>query len=197
MAQQFPDVLGIRTTDPMLVSFGVPPLVTAEQSILDQAQDETVSVKVAGVTTSTDGAIEAKVELESRVGHKFPSGVGFRRAFLEFQVQDPIGNTLWASGRTNNVGLLVDAGGNPIAGELWWKSDCSGYLHPEEPVHQPHYQTITRQDQAQIYQELVVAPAGSVRGDHCSGEPGSNTRPQPYRDDRLSPRCARGRCRRG
>jgi hypothetical protein len=33
-------------------------------------------------------------------------------------------------------------------------------LHPDELVYQPHYQVVRRQDQAQIYQELVTAPPG-------------------------------------
>ena len=41
-------------------------------------------------------------------GHKFPSGVSFRRAFLNFQVLDASGNVLWASGNTNGDGVIVD-----------------------------------------------------------------------------------------
>ncbi len=48
--------------------------------------------------------------------------------------------------------------GAPIAGEVWWTGDCSARLDPRLAPHQPHYQVISRQDQAQIYQELVAAP---------------------------------------
>jgi hypothetical protein len=41
---------------------------------------------------------------------------------------------------------------------LWWTKDCSARIEPLARKHQPHYQTITRQDQAQIYQELNAAP---------------------------------------
>jgi len=54
--------------------------------------------------------------------------------------------------------VIVDEKATPIAGELWWKNDCSARIAPEQRLHQPHYQVITRQDQAQIYQELVAAP---------------------------------------
>jgi hypothetical protein len=175
MAQQFPDVLGIRTQDPMLVSKGLDPLLLTEQKMLDQASDATAKIEIASVSTDEQaGLLKATVKIDSLTGHKFPSGVGFRRAFIEFQVLDQNNNTLWASGRTNNVGLIVDEQGNPVAGELWWKNDCSAYLHPEKPVHQPHYQTITRQDQAQIYQELVVAPPDGVNDPKCGehGTPG-------------------------
>ena len=50
----------------------------------------------------------------------------------------------------------------PVAGELWWRDDCSARLHPDRLEYQPHHQTIRRQDQAQVYQELVSAPYRSA-----------------------------------
>lgn len=158
MAQQFPDVLGIRTQDPMLVSKGLDPLLLTEQAMLDQASSSTARISVK--PEKTDGKLKATVRIDTEVGHKLPSGVGFRRAFVEFDVLDAQGNVLWASGRTNGAGVIVDEAGKPVAGELWWKDDCSGRLHPDELVFQPHFEVIRRQDQAQIYQELVTAPVG-------------------------------------
>ena len=169
MAEQFPDVLGIRTGDPMLVSRGVAPLVTTEQAMLDQAGGQTAKVAVTSAIIDAD-AISATVRVTSMVGHKFPSGVGFRRAFVAFSVLDQNGETLWASGRTNAAGVIVDEHDGPIDGELWWKDDCSGRLRPGERPHQPHYQTIGRQDQAQIYQELVSAPPANVSAPVCGGD---------------------------
>jgi Cytochrome P460 len=158
MAQQFPDVLGLRTQDPMLGKKGLDPLLFTEQAMLDQASHSTARIALA--TERKDGKLQANVKIQSDVGHKLPSGVGFRRAFFELSVLDYNGNVLWASGRTNGAGVIVDDKGDPVAGELWWKSDCSARLHPDKLVFQPHYQVIRRQDQAQIYQELVTAPAG-------------------------------------
>jgi len=157
MAQQFPDVLGIRTQDPMLVSRGLDPLLLTEQEMLDQASSATASVTVEGMRLGAD-RLTVDVAVTSEVGHKLPSGVGFRRAFLELSVVDDLGSVLWASGRTDRAGRIVDAEGRPVAGEVWWRQDCSSRLHPDTLVYQPHYQTIARQDQAQIYQELVTAP---------------------------------------
>jgi hypothetical protein len=95
----------------------------------------------------------------SKVGHKFPSGVGFRRAFVQFSVLDVNNKVLWSSGRTDGAGVLIDDNGEPIAGELWWTKDCSQRIDPQARIHQPHYREITRQDQTQIYQELVSTPA--------------------------------------
>ncbi len=157
MAQQFPDVLGIRTQDPMLVSKGLDPLLFTEQAMLDQASQSTAKLGISRIVVN-QGKISATVRLDSDVGHKLPSGVGFRRVFLELDVLDANGNVLWASGRTNDAGVIVDEQGKPVAGELWWKDDCSGLLNPDRLVYQKHHQVIRRQDEAQIYQELVSAP---------------------------------------
>jgi hypothetical protein len=173
MAQQFPDVLGIRTQDPMMTTGGVDPLILTEQKMLDQASNGTASVELSGLET-VGSELRATVKVTSHTGHKLPSGVGFRRAFLELAVLDDLGQVLWASGRTNGAGVLVDEKGEPIDGELWWDDDCSARLHPDELVYQPHYTKITRQDQAQIYQELVTAPP-----DGAASKCGLNVPPRP------------------
>lgn len=158
MFQQFPDVLGVRTQDPMLVDKGQDPLLRTEQAMLDQAANKTAIISINGDPTIANGTLTAAVRIDNLTGHKFPSGVGFRRAFIDFEVMDKIGNVLWGSGRTNGAGVIVDAAGEPIDGELWWNDDCSARIEPDKRLHQPHFQTVTRQDQAQIYQELVSAP---------------------------------------
>ncbi|MCA8928426.1 MAG: cytochrome P460 family protein [Alphaproteobacteria bacterium] len=169
MAQQFPDVFGIATADPMLTSKGLPSLLRTEQAMLDQATHAVAGIAVVA-SAVRDGTLTATVAVNNKVGHKFPSGVGFRRAFIEFRVLDRLGRTLWASGRTNGAGVIVDDQGRPIAGELWWADDCSARLSPGQPQFQPHYQRVTRQDQAQIYQELVTSPA-PVENPQCGKDP--------------------------
>ena len=173
MAQQFPDLLGIRTQDPMMVSRGLDPLLLTEQEMLDQAENETAELTVEAIEPGAD-RLAVSLRVENHVGHKFPSGVGFRRAFLELRVLDARGGTLWASGRTDAVGRIVDEAGDPIAGEVWWKEDCSARRHPDRLVYQPHYEVVRAQDEAQIYQELVTAPpdgADSVCGPEQAARP--------------------------
>jgi hypothetical protein len=169
MAQQFPDIFGIATTDPMLVSKGLPSLMYTEQAMLDQADDKVAAIAVSEAKIAA-GKLQAMVSIENRVGHKLPSGVGFRRVFVEFEVLDSLGNALWASGSTNGAGVIVDNEGEPVDGEFWWKDDCSGLLSPGKPQYQPHYQTITSSEEVQIYQELVSAPA-DVPAPQCGIDP--------------------------
>ena len=75
MAQQFPDVLGIRTQDPMLVSKGLDPLLFTEQAMLDQASQSTARIAVSKVEKG-DGKLTATVRIDSDVGHKLPVGRG-------------------------------------------------------------------------------------------------------------------------
>src|SRR5262245_12765388 len=157
MAWQFPDILGLRRTDPMMSDLGVDPLIHSQQVMLDQAANKTAGIAVSEVKTEA-GTLSARVTVSNQAGHKFPSGVAFRRAFIEFSVLDASNRVLWASGRSNGVGVIVDDKGAPIAGELWWRHDCSARIDPGARRHQPHYQVITRQDQAQIYEELHSSP---------------------------------------
>ena len=71
--------------------------------MLDQAVNRTASSTSATCERTT--RVSARVTVISKVGHKFPSGVGFRRAFLEFNVLDVNNKVLWSSGRTNGAGV--------------------------------------------------------------------------------------------
>lgn len=157
MAQQFSAILGNRTDDPMLPRRGVPPLETTENAILAQARNDTAAIAVSSVSRDEE-TLKATVTVRNKAGHKFPSGVGFRRAFVEFVVRDEAGAAIWASGRTNAMGVIEDGAGKPLDGELWWDGECKARIEPETRAHQTHFQTIRSQGQAQIYQELVAAP---------------------------------------
>jgi hypothetical protein len=173
MAAQYPKILGIPQVDPMLGKKGVRPTDLTEQAMLDQGTHSTADISVAGLTLDGD-ALLATVTVTNKSGHKFPSGVGFRRAFVDFAVMDADDVPLWESGRTDKTGVLVDEAGKPIDGETWWTENCGAPVNnPGHNHYQPHYREITRQDQAQVFQELITAPPG---GDHpiCGPEANAN-----------------------
>ena len=128
MASKFSSVLGIATQDPMLGSMGVPPLDFTRNAMLDLAANRTATISVSGVRARRRLTLNATVTVTNKSGHKLPSGVGFRRAFVDFRVLGSKGETLWESGRTNPAGLITDQTSQPIVGELWWKPDCSGRI---------------------------------------------------------------------
>jgi len=157
IAQQFPLLLGYRQGQfvaRQLFSLK-PALLLSNEAYIDQAQNETATVEVKQFDEMEDGKFQATIEVTNKAGHYLPSGVGFRRLFLEVLVKDKQGRTLWASGRTNKLGAILDGRSDTV-------------LRSEEPVNypnepfQPHYQTITREDQVQIYQELIADSDGNL-----------------------------------
>lgn len=151
MFQQFPDTLGIRSTDYMYSS-GVQPLANAGISADSLAKHQSARVTVESVRRTGD-ALEVAVRVENLAGHRLPSGVGFRRAFLELAVVGAR-DTLWASGRTNELGVILRGTTNqPLPTEFVTRPGANG-------TYQPHYETITRDDQVQIYEERVLDPEG-------------------------------------
>lgn len=149
MFRQYYDSIGLRYKDPM-ATWGTPTpgMVTAENAGLRQATQETAEVEIVSVTPTATG-FDVRVRVTNKAGHKLPSGVGFRRAFLEFQVLDARGQPLWASGLTNEMGVILDGlTGRPLGTEFFAR-DNSGVQ-----TYQPYYAKITSGNQVQIYEEL-------------------------------------------
>ncbi len=174
MFQQFPDTLGVRPTDPMAV-FGTPEpgISTAINSALDLAR-RSAKVEVVGVRCTPSG-LEARVKVTNLAGHRFPSGVSFRRAFIEFRVLDARGQTLWASGRTTDQGVILNGlSDQPLATEFF-----AGPANGQ--VYQPHHLAISSGSQVQIYEELTRDTRGLFTTSFLG-------RAHEVKDNRLMPR---------
>lgn len=171
MVKQYPHVLGLPAAaapymgqDPLGKISSLPYIDRTLQQMQANANERTATLSIAS-TNIESGALKSSIKVVNGVAHKFPSGVGFRRAFVEFRVLDENGVTLWGSGVTNGAGVILDNGrepenASPIDGELWWDNQCRAI--PDRLAFQPHFDhgegAIRRQDQAQIYQELVMMP---------------------------------------
>ncbi len=142
MFNQFPDILGVAKQDYMTSAKNGNAL--AIQNMVRQAKTATVDLHVA-VKSMPGNQLMVDVGVQNKTGHRFPSGVAFRRSFLEVLVTDAQGDVVWSSGRTNSVGVILDGEGRPLKTEFL----------PDKNSYQPHYQVITRQDQVQIYEELT------------------------------------------
>lgn len=148
MFQQFYSILGL--SDPM--KDGLVPentaanLLNAEQSIVQHATTGPFGEPTVGIdimeTAFNDGVLEVVVKATNNAGHKFPTGAGFRRGFIELKVLDDRNRSLWVSGATNAFGVIVGPDGQPLESEFTKDPDRI----------QPHYQVIGRQDQVQIYE---------------------------------------------
>ena len=165
------DILGVRQNDYMS---GFDGLSTAIDAFVQQAQNSTAEVSMSPATISNRKLV-ADVEVTNKTGHRLPSGVGFRRAFLEFRVVDnDTGKTVWCSGCTNELGVITKGDSTErLPSELFdlytdgttpASLDYPPACNKSVPQHyQPHYfwdpqkntgSAITRQDQVQIFEEL-------------------------------------------
>jgi hypothetical protein len=173
MFNQFATQLGIIGSDPYVDSGVVPEWQTAIAGAVYQAQNDTATVTIGSPTM--DGTnLTADVLVTNLAGHDFPSGVSFRRAFINFQVLDSGRKVLWASGNTNSSGVIVDTAGNPLVTE---------FFSPTQQTYQPHFWTgspITSDHQVQIFEELVQDPQGMLTTDFL----GLDTK---VKDNRLLP----------
>ena len=115
-------------------------------------------------------SLMADVTVANQTGHRFPSGVGFRRAFIEFDVIDPATNDpatgqpkiVWSSGATNDEGFIVDKDGNTL------ETEYIGISRNRKGPFQPHFYgmkppfVITSSKQVQIYEELIKDSDGNL-----------------------------------
>lgn len=155
MFQQFPDILGIRTSDYMY-SDAVLGLLTAQSSSYKLARKETAKIEVSAIK-QTDAFLEATVHVENLAGHSLPSGVAFRRAFIGFEAISENGEVVWASGRTNDAGAIVDGTSDEVLPTEFFFDPVT-----KKQVFQPHHQVITDESQVQIYEELMADTTGKI-----------------------------------
>ena len=162
MFNQFDRILGVDQSDYMTGAANGDEL--AIENMVRQAREETVALDLS-IQAASQGSLEAEVTVTNKVGHRLPSGVGFRRVFLEILVTRDIGGSeevVWGSGRTNSVGVIVDGNGVPLRtefldqGERRPPEDCADQGYSEIALYQEHHQVVTAEDQVQIYEELVL-----------------------------------------
>ncbi|HRI64775.1 MAG TPA: hypothetical protein PK156_11055 [Polyangium sp.] len=151
MFAQVPRVFGVADFDYMSNQYGEPTRLQMANALAQgrALANETAAVEIgAPVINGTD--LEFTVKVTNKAGHKLPSGVAFRRAFLEVSVEDASGALLWASGRTNDAGAIVDGNGSVLSTEF------------DKVTPESHHEVITTQDQVQIYEERVADSTGEL-----------------------------------
>jgi len=142
MFKQFGEQLGLTQGDRNYdtTNFSVRPrLELAIAETTKQVQSESASIAIRAQRKTTSG-LDVDIEVINKTGHKFPSGVGFRRAFIEFTAIDANGKVIWSSGRSTDKGVLVNDNGQPLSTEF------------SKTNWQPHWRVITGSNYAQIYE---------------------------------------------
>ena len=164
--QRNSDALGVRLNDYM--SGSSTDLDDAIGNVVRHARHDTARLDVT--SRVANGTLLANVGVLNLTGHRFPSGVGFRRAWIELKVADPDGNVVWASGMTNANGEIVD--GTDLAKVLpteYFSRGADGKQRYQR--HFDERRPVERTDQVQIFEELVQDHAGDltmsfIRRDH-------------------------------
>jgi hypothetical protein len=126
-----------------------------------QTEAATVTVQNLG---ARDGRIEFTVAVANLGGHKLPTAYPSRRAWLHVTVRDGSGRTLFESGALGANGAIA---GND--------NDADGSRF------EPHYTTINRPDQVQVYESVMAGADGALTT-------GLLTAVRYVKDNRLLPR---------
>jgi hypothetical protein len=113
-----------------------------------QLGGSTASVSLGPISRMTDTLV-VPVQVTNLAGHKFPTGHPTRRAWLELQVKDASGRTVFVSGGFDAAGRLVDGSGNVLASEL-----------PGGPL-QVHRAQVTASDQVEVYESVMADAQGN------------------------------------
>ena len=116
------------------------------------AAEENLSTKAAAmglrVLDRTSDQLRVAVDITTLAGHKVPSAYPSRRAWIHLRVKDANGAVLFESG-------AMGAGGSIVGND----NDEDGARF------EPHYTTVTSEDQVQIYEDIMV----DFRGDVTTG----------------------------
>lgn len=158
------DILGVRNSDYMSTLNN--DLSNSILNFVQAAQHETATIEVTKPDLAGENLI-SDVTVTNKTGHRFPSGVGFRRLFIEFDVIDSSSidpatgkpKIVWASGRTNDEGFILDNAGNIL------DSEYLGTSRNKKGPAQPHFygseHPITSSKAVQIYEELIKDSEGN------------------------------------
>jgi len=159
------DILGVRKSDFMSTLNN--DLQNSILNFVQAAQHETALIDVSRPQVENQ-KLCAEVTVTNKTGHRFPSGVGFRRAFIEFDVVDNSvtdpetgqAKVVWSSGRTNHEGFIVDNEGKPL------ETEYVGTSRNMKGPFQPHFygktHPITSSKEVQIYEELIRDSDGNL-----------------------------------
>ena len=125
--------------------------------------EDTARITVA-CSERVDDTLVADVDVDNLAGHKLPTAYPSRRAWIHLMVRDASGRAVFDSGAFSADGRI--AGNDNDA---------------DARTFEPHYTQITKADQVQIYESVMVDPGGRVTTGLLSGV-------KYVKDNRMLPR---------
>jgi hypothetical protein len=155
MLNRYRDELGVRATPAEMAS--------AITRTIEHLREDTVRMTIARAARS-GGELAIDVDIENLAGHKFPTGYPSRRAWLQLTVRDSAGTVVFESGAPRPDGSIAGNDNDADAARF-----------------EPHYAQITSPDQVQVYESMMVDPAGRVTTGLLMGD-------RYIKDNRLLPR---------
>ncbi len=111
-------------------------------------QQRTAIVSIDGATREGDTVV-VPVLVENLAGHKLPTGIPARRAFVRLTVRNADGAIVFRSGRTDAEGRLIDGSGTVLP------------LEQLDGAPQPHHTVIADETQVQIYEAVMQGNDGA------------------------------------
>jgi len=132
MFEQNTDVLNVNLQD--IETYATNGAQLALNNMIQSAEEDRVAaldISVPKVDRSGENLV-VDVNIKNNTGHRFPSGVTFRRVWIEFLVKDASDKILWASGKSNEAGIILGANGEQLDTEFL----------QDQNHYQPHFQEI-------------------------------------------------------
>ncbi len=118
---------------------------------LEHLQTSAAKVHIDRVTISETG-MTVEVDVINYAGHKLPTAYPSRRTWLHFKVVDRFGTVVFESGAMRPDGS-IEGNENDMIGDTY----------------EPHHTTVTRPDEVQVYEAIMVDPQGRVTTGLTSG----------------------------
>ncbi len=115
----------------------------AAMRTLNHLSSETAKIQV-GEVTAANGQLRFPVSVENLSGHKLPTAYPSRRVWLHVTVRDAAGKAIFESGAVAPSGM-IQGNDNDIDARRF----------------EPHYDEITKPDQVQIYEAIMVDQTGA------------------------------------
>ncbi len=134
--------LFLANIDELKLTASTAKLVDTKNRTLRQLRHKTAKLSFVQLQKKNN-RLEIGVKVENMTGHKFPSGIPIRSAWLHLAVKNAAGKVIFESGRPRADGGITAN-----------NADEAGY--------EPHYDVITSPDQVQIYEGIMRDSDGAV-----------------------------------